>query len=843
MKMFLSHSSKDKPLVSKVHKILNKSLTWFDAAEIDNGERIPDKICEGLEKCTHFVLFWSANAAKSNWVKAELNAAFVKMMSDNCKFMIFTLDKTKLPALLQPYKYDEYDILNNGVDTIADKICTIISNEITNVVSRHTFINRTAELGDIEDAIRDDDCRIIILTGILGIGKSALALRANEWIYGNTSDTIVIDFNRLPGLAELIIELFRKINEEIVDDNTSETNKQRNLEYALEKISYLKKSLILKDVKTWLDDDGYPNEILQIVFNKILQCDGFNELSVIITSSRHINIDIDMTKYIRTIKLKPLKTEHIERIIENNLLNSFTDFDKDKNKKFAEHLCGYPLGAKLAANNISVHGYDFYLNNKHKITELKIGLAKQLISYTQISSGCIELLKYMSLLKSKFKNEEYVLAGLVDSYESVGRYTEEAFFAGLVNIDDEGCYKLEHIVEDYYYNLACNDKNIRKKLVNVEKFIENTIQQPIDIVNKYRLLPVLIHIMVLNGHIDRAIGLRADLIETMNSSMWDLYNHREYDEAYDIASRILVEYPNNIDAKYMQALCCIRHEKYSEAKKIIITLQHDDMKNHRYYYALGRIEKHMEHYEDAISLFSEALKRKKRHCASLREIAECYYYLNDFSLAHKYVNSAKAIDEDNVWTILLECRILSKEGKPSVALDAINKESLLVDDPSQILFRKGRIFDEMNDAKHAIENYEEALISNPKQYDAQLCLLHHNIANGKINCMDKINELEKKLRGKRLYILMNIKARYIGYFGHNEDEALEILNKVEDKYIDQQWYAVKIQLLEKTIKKHIEAGRNIIASNFEKELKNLKKEVLDKYNLDEFSDKSLLPDT
>ena len=38
-----------------------------------------------------------------------MHAAFVRMMANKCKFMIFILDNTPLPELLQPYKYDYID--------------------------------------------------------------------------------------------------------------------------------------------------------------------------------------------------------------------------------------------------------------------------------------------------------------------------------------------------------------------------------------------------------------------------------------------------------------------------------------------------------------------------------------------------------------------------------------------------------------------------------------------------------------------------------------------------------------------------------------------------------------
>ena len=57
MKAFLSHTSSDKDLVGLVHQKLENQNAWYDAANIENGESIPEKINEGLKYATHYVLF------------------------------------------------------------------------------------------------------------------------------------------------------------------------------------------------------------------------------------------------------------------------------------------------------------------------------------------------------------------------------------------------------------------------------------------------------------------------------------------------------------------------------------------------------------------------------------------------------------------------------------------------------------------------------------------------------------------------------------------------------------------------------------------------------------------
>ena len=202
MKAFLSHTSSDKDLVGLVHQKLENQNAWYDAANIENGESIPEKINEGLKYATHYVLFWSRKACESNWVRAELNAAFVRMMANKCKFMIFILDNTPLPELLQPYKYDYID--KKDLQKASDIIVEKIFSQEGSVTRLSEFVNRTKEIGDIEESIRDG-YKLIILQGILGIGKSSLAEKAFTWLYPNKAMSRIIiyfNFNRIQFLMK-----------------------------------------------------------------------------------------------------------------------------------------------------------------------------------------------------------------------------------------------------------------------------------------------------------------------------------------------------------------------------------------------------------------------------------------------------------------------------------------------------------------------------------------------------------------------------------------------------------------------------------------------------------------
>lgn len=836
MKAFLSHTSLDKDLVGLVHKKLAKEDAWYDAADIENGESIPDKINEGLRYATHYVLFWSKRAKDSNWVRAELNAAFVQMMSNKCKFMIFTLDNTELPELLKPYKY-EY-INKNDLEAASDIVVGKILQQKGTLARLSEFINRTKELGEIEESVRSG-YKLIILNGILGIGKYSLAEKAINWLYQNrVIPRVIVDFNTIPGIAELAIELSYKTKKKLINDNLNINEQKNNIQYLLEFISASNMVLILKDVKKWLNEDGTMCDELLFITDLVMQ-DMFS-YPVIMTTSRYIELPYSYYEKTRQLAVKGMEDVHISQIIQNNLPTYF-QYDEKKNFDFAKRLYGYPLGAKLGANYIANHGYDYYLNQPQKIQKLKVGLAKSLISYAELSKGCLEYLKIIALCQSRLRNEEYIKV-FPEFASTVAKFSDEAFYAGILKYDDDGCYKLELLVEDYFYDLAFNDIKCKEYCSMLEKFLLEQIKDKNNS-NYMRFIPVTVHILTLNGNISEAVRIRSELTATVASSMWDLYNHQDYENADKIAEELLDIDEENVEARYIKALCLTRFDEYKKAEQILDKLIQEDKKNTaRYYYALGRVQKRQGNYTSAIELFQVAIMKKRKYLSPYRELAECYILLEQMENANSAIENAKKIDDSNIFVILIEARFLQKEHREKEAIELLENLSLIEGNQSQILFRKGRAFDQIGEEQEAIKCYLKALEYNPKAYDAKLCFLNHQIMDNPQSAEKEIESLKGELRGKRKYILSNIEARFIGYYNHDEDKAIDILDGVPQCFHDRQWHAVKRQLLENIITKHKQAHRKMLVKEYEDELEKLDDIVKHKYGNEMLKETDLLPD-
>ena len=85
MKAFISHSSIDKPFVERLATDLRTREgidAWLDKWEILPGDRIPDKLEEGLANAGILVLVLSPDSVNSQWVSYEKDAWLIAQVEE-----------------------------------------------------------------------------------------------------------------------------------------------------------------------------------------------------------------------------------------------------------------------------------------------------------------------------------------------------------------------------------------------------------------------------------------------------------------------------------------------------------------------------------------------------------------------------------------------------------------------------------------------------------------------------------------------------------------------------------------------------------------------------------------
>jgi hypothetical protein len=104
MKVFLSHSTKDKQFVQTLAAELEteKIEPWLCEVDIEYGHNFVAKIEEGLRDADLAVLFWSPEAARSAWTELEWTSVLAREISESrTRLGIVLLRNCSMPELLR----------------------------------------------------------------------------------------------------------------------------------------------------------------------------------------------------------------------------------------------------------------------------------------------------------------------------------------------------------------------------------------------------------------------------------------------------------------------------------------------------------------------------------------------------------------------------------------------------------------------------------------------------------------------------------------------------------------------------------------------------------------------
>ena len=104
MKVFLSHSTKDKQFVQTLAAELKaeKIEPWICEVDVEFGGNFVAEIEEGLRDADLTVLFWSPEAARSDWTRLEWTSVTAREISESrTRLGIVLLRDCAVPELLR----------------------------------------------------------------------------------------------------------------------------------------------------------------------------------------------------------------------------------------------------------------------------------------------------------------------------------------------------------------------------------------------------------------------------------------------------------------------------------------------------------------------------------------------------------------------------------------------------------------------------------------------------------------------------------------------------------------------------------------------------------------------
>lgn len=233
------------------------------------------------------------------------------------------------------------------------------------------FYNRTEELATLQQWILNDGCRLVVLQGMGGIGKTHLSIKLAEQIQDHFECLIWRSLLPAPPVQQLAINLIKFLTQG--EENNFPIRFEEQMSYLLQILKTKRCLLILDNLETILRSgvfagqyqEGY--EDYKTFFQRIGEC---NHHSCIILTTRENPQEIAFMKGatlpVRSLKIEGLNLQAGQKILQ--LKNCFLEAETEATYKLLiETYGGNPLALKI----VSAMAMDLFNGNisefiKHK---------------------------------------------------------------------------------------------------------------------------------------------------------------------------------------------------------------------------------------------------------------------------------------------------------------------------------------------------------------------------------------------------------------------------------------------------------------------------------------------
>ena len=132
MKVFISHSSEDEALASKVVSYLERAGldVWYDGREIMPGDNWADKVAQGLRESEAMVLLVTPSALESNSLRRDIDYALTQMRFQGRLIPVLAGNAEEFRGWSIPWIFDHLPIItlkeNGTIDNDLGQIATLL---------------------------------------------------------------------------------------------------------------------------------------------------------------------------------------------------------------------------------------------------------------------------------------------------------------------------------------------------------------------------------------------------------------------------------------------------------------------------------------------------------------------------------------------------------------------------------------------------------------------------------------------------------------------------------------------------------------------------------------------
>ena len=773
MRVFLSHSSLDRETVVNVHENLGREIAWLDRAEIEWGDSFLERVALALEESTDFLLFWSANSARSGWVRLELNMAFIRMMEEHAiRLRVVRLDDTDIPLYLKPFHFLDVSESEAAVSEIVDAINELVS--VPQRVLRHRFLNRNDELNRLEAAIDDPQTHLVVFNGFAGIGKASLAHEGLRRFFQG-AQVVSVDGSEGTGLTELALYLNALARDETLEEGLTAEELRTEIRLSIEAVAQSNRFLLVTNIQHWLNDNRIPVEPLVTVLDTIASVPEFKNRPCLMTSTRRIAYQGMRDPGNTDIWLDGLHASSVAVLVKLWYeLNTGSELADAQAKSVAEQVYGHPIAAKLAASLVAQFGVEYLQQYPREYVSLRRDLAKAMLLNMQLFDSTSAIMKALAAVEVPLPPA--VLSSTLEfDDEEFHQGISQATSAGLV-FHTDGRLSIHPLIADHFWSLLHREDYsafLAKLADEVHSFASKSGVGSSDF---SLMLPIIFRLHAAAGNWDTARSLRSDLQGEIERAAIFHYRRRNYDLAWEYVTHALEGVTPSWRMNLYKARILIRKENWKEADEVLAEILRERPYDVMALHANGWRLLRQRRYQDAIRVFAKVIAQRD-HVASLRDSADCLHELDRDEEALELLARAKRVESENPYVLDLEARIFEARGEFELAYQAAY--IAMVRDPNNWAFhhRLGRIRIRQRKHEAAIVHLQNAIELDPDQFTPQSGLIAALLDLGDVTQAEKLQDtLSEKARTRTDRSLVeHLKARILIEKGdiHGGSQLLE----------------------------------------------------------------------
>lgn len=738
LKVFLSHSSKQKEFLNKITEYLKKKDIIYDEWCFESGGKTLDEIYNGMDESGIFVLFISNDSLNSEWVRKEILIAEDYLKKGRIKrFLPILIDKdinhndTRIPFWISSNYNIRYIARPIKCFDLISQTLRLVKWELypKNEELDQLFIGRNEQTKEFEEryfSTDDHKLNCVIVSGINTIGRRKYLnhILKNSNIIRKTYQIPVITLDQRNSIEDVIVKLY-SLGYTNQDIDITRGLTQKNIDEKINIVKDLlielnsnKDKLMIIDNKSIINRKGIITDWFLTLLKKLEIID--EPFIFIVNQTRVIHKQrINYKKNIITIDIPEFSPTERKGLFQSILKIKDISLKNEDINKICELFTGFPEQIDYTVSIIKEAGLEYLLSNMNEIIDYNTEKISKIIKNYDTNNLAKQVLALLS--ETEFISINFIEKILIDDFESAKSILTE--LSNELIIEYVGSTKeyirLNDAIKDYIQRLGYKIDN---------KYRENLVTQVNEIINNYDVLNSDISEYLIS--IKESLKIRKQIPEYIMipshyvNAMRELYNYdKRYKEVIELADRILLN-EKSIDKNLIKEIrywLCLSLARLRD-KRILEEVQKVDGDEHNfllgfYYRIVGR-------HSEAIEKFNDILSNNPKHFRARKELVQVYVNSEQYNDAMKFAKEAYNYDKNNPYHMQSYLKCLLRIPAEAESNTAIIKQLL----------------DRLKESPH--ENAKEMYLTSISQYYAYI---QKDIASAIQKIDDAIRIFPKKI--------------------------------------------------------------------------------------------------